>query len=207
MSLAVHQTWLYITTIVLVVCSVLMIVFRQHLPWVFKYNKSFLSLFGVEPDHSTWIQYLVSWLIATCLATVMLTLIINITETIILLSGLGGILLDPAIVPLAIGGIIIAILLISVALFPILVMPLAPPSALGVILLLHQYGIPPPYDFSYMPALLSVFIYFGALAVGFVGAFLALYLLIRTYLAGPLLQRLQQTEGTSSETQNTDVLS
>ncbi len=203
MSLAVHQTWIIFATLFLTICSVLLLLFRHYLPWAFKYNEAFLSLFGIESDHSSWFQYLFSWLIGTCMATVVLTLIVNINEAIFIVTGLGGIPFDPVIVPLAFGGIILAILLIAVALIPLMVMPLAPASALGILLLLHRYGI--PYDFFYLPSLLTVFIYFAAIAVGFVGAFLALYLLIRTYLAAPLLNRLQTQSESSSITQEDNV--
>jgi hypothetical protein len=188
MSIALHQIWLIITAAVLTFCSFLLLLFRRSIPGVLKYNVSFLSLFGIEFNSSSWIHYLFSWLIGTCMATVTFTLIVNINENLLLLTGLSGVLLDSSIIFLAILGIILSLLLIISALIPILGIPLTPVSALGVILLLHLFGI--PYNsLSPLLSLLSVFIYFAAIAVGFVGIFLALYLFIRTFFAVPFLNR------------------
>jgi|GEM_PF-3356953 len=201
MSLAVHQTWLFITTTVLIFCSLLMLIFRRSIPGVFRYNISFLSLFGIESRSGSWIQYLFSWLIGTCMATVVFTLLINMIENLILIAGLSGIALDPAILPLAIGSIIISVIFISAALIPVLGVPFTPPSALGVLILLQLYGI--PYNtFFYLSSLFSVFIYFAAIAIGFVGVFLALYLLLRTYLVPPLLRRYRRRTELSSPQPN-----
>ncbi len=203
MSLALHQTWLLITTVILTSGSILVLIIRQHIPWVFKYNESFRSLFGVEPQQASWFQYLFSWLIGTCMAALVLTLVVNINENVLLLVGQRGIPLDPMIVLLAIGGIIVSIILITAALIPVIVIPVSSLSAFGILLLLHLLGI--PYNFSYLPSLLSVFVYFAAMAVGFVGVFLALYLLIRYYLAVPLLNRFRKQKSSSISTVENSV--
>jgi hypothetical protein len=200
MSLALHQIWFFITTIILTLCSVLVLILRRYLPWLFKYNGSFLSLFGIESEHASWVGYLFSWIIGACMSTVVLTLIVNVNEHILLLLGLRGIPLDPAIVPLAIAFIIVSILLIATALIPILVMPLAPPTALLIMLQLHLHAIPID-TFAWRPGLIAAFIYFAAVAIGFVGIFLSLYLIIRTYLAAPLYQRIRKEKTISGPTE------
>lgn len=124
------------------------------------------------------------------MATVVYTLIINVNENLLILMGLRGIPLDLVIIPLAIISIVLSILLISAALIPILIVPLVPPSALGIVLILQFYGIHPHY-FT-MTSLSATFIYFAASAIGFVGAILALYHLIRNYLAMSLLHQYRQ---------------
>jgi hypothetical protein len=201
MSLALHQTWFFIITAILTLTSVLILIFRRYLPWFFKYNGSFLSLFGIESEHASWVVYLFSWIIGACMATVVLTLVVNLNENILLLNGLTGIPLDPVIVPLAVAYILVSILLIAVALIPILAMPLAPPTALVILLQLHLHAI--PFNFSWMPSLISAFVYFAAVAIGFVGIFLSLYLIIRTYLAVPLYTRIRKRD-TESFSENDD---
>jgi hypothetical protein len=188
MSLALHQLWLIIATLILTISSIGLLVFRRHIPWVFKYNESFNSLFGVEPEQPSWIQYLFSWLMGTGMTTVVFTLFVNMNENLLLLIGVSRIYLDPVIISLALAGIILSILLIVAALTPILTMPLTSLSALGILLFLHQYGIPID-TLAYFPSLVSVFVYFAAVAVGFVGVILSLYLLLRTYLGNLLISR------------------
>ncbi|MFX1566430.1 MAG: hypothetical protein ACFFCH_10610 [Promethearchaeota archaeon] len=200
MSLALHQLWMLITTVILTLSSVFILIMRNRIPGVFKYNASFLSLFGIETGQASWVQYLFSWIISTCMATVVLTLVVNINEYLVVLLGLGRITLDPVIISLAIAGIVLSILLIAVTMLPILTMPLATPFAFGILLLVHQYGIP-INTFSYLPSLLSVFMYFGAIAIGFVGAFLSLYLLFRKYVLSPLLMRYRSPKESSQPTQ------
>ncbi len=137
------------------------------------------------------------------MAALVLTLVVNINENVLLLVGQRGIPLDPMIVLLAIGGIIVSIILITAALIPVIVIPVSSLSAFGILLLLHLLGI--PYNFSYLPSLLSVFVYFAAMAVGFVGVFLALYLLIRYYLAVPLLNRFRKQKSSSISTVENSV--
>lgn len=199
MSLALHQLWLLLTTIILTIISVILLLFRDRVPFFFKYNDSFLSLFGIETEQVSWVRYLFSWIISTCMATVVLTLVVNINEYLIFLSGLGRIPLDPVILSLAVTGIILSILLVVATLIPILTIPFAAPFGFGILLLLHQYGI--PWNFSYLPSLLSVFVYFGAVAVGFVGAFLSLYLLLRNYVISPLLMRYHSQRVSSFPTE------
>ncbi|MFX1508714.1 MAG: hypothetical protein ACFFBR_00270 [Promethearchaeota archaeon] len=199
MSLALHQLWLLLTTIILTIISFILLFLRDRIPFVFKYNDSFLSLFGIETEQVSWVRYLFSWIISTCMATVVLTLVVNINEYLIFLSGLGRIPLDPVILSLAITGVILSILLVVATLIPILTIPFAAPFGFGILLLLHQYGI--PWDFSYLPSLLSVFVYFGTIAVGFVGAFLSLYLLLRNYVISPLLIRYRSQRVSSFPTE------
>jgi hypothetical protein len=85
----------------------------------------------------------------------------------------------------------LSILLIVSSITPILTMPLSSLSALSIVIFLHQYGIP-IYNLSYVPSLVSVFVYFAAVAVGFVGVILSLYLLLRTYLVSPLISRYKR---------------
>ncbi len=204
MSLALHQTWFYITTAVLIICSVLILGLRRYLPWVFKYNESFLSFFGVESEHASWVVYIFSWIIGTCMTTVVLTLVVNVNEHILLLIGQRGIPLDPAIVPLAFALIIVSIILIAAALIPVLVMPLAPPTALLIMLQLHLHAIP-INTFAWRPGLIAAFIYFAAVAIGFVGIFLSLYSIIRTYLAVPLYHKIRKKDTISKPTKNEEL--
>ena len=190
MSLALHQLWLIVATIILTLCSLILVVFQRHFPWVFKYNESFNSLFGIESEQPSWIQYLFSWLMGTCMTTVVFTLFVNMNENLLLLVGLRGIFLDSVIITLAISGIVLSIVLIAAALTPILTMPLSSLTALGILLFLQQYGIP-INALAYFPSLVSVFVYFAAVAIGFVGVILSLYLLLRTYLVNPLIRQYQ----------------
>ncbi|MHA2427764.1 MAG: hypothetical protein ACXADB_07050 [Candidatus Hermodarchaeia archaeon] len=188
MSLPLHQLWLIVATLILTICSIILLVFRHSIPWVFKYNESFNSLFGIEPKQPSWIQYLFSWLMGTCMATVVFTLFVNMNENLLLLAGVSRIALDPVIISLAVTGTILSILLIVASITPILTMPLSSVSALGILLFLHQYGIPID-NLAYVLSLVSVFVYFAAIAVGFVGVILSLYLLLRTYLVSLLISR------------------
>jgi hypothetical protein len=197
---ALHQIWFFIVTIILTLCSGLILVLRRYLPWFHKYNETFLSIFGVESEHTSWVIYLFSWIIGTCMTTVVLTLVVNVNEHILLLIGQRGIPLDAAIVPLVIAFIIVSILLIAAAVVPILVMPLAPPTALLIMIQLHLHAIP-VHTFAWRPGLIAAFFYFAAVAIGFVGIFLSLYLVIRSYLAVPLYQRIRKEETTSSPTE------
>jgi hypothetical protein len=201
MSLALHQLWIIITTTILTGCSIVLLLFRHRIPGFFKYNESFLSLFGIESNQANWVRYLFQWAIGTCMATVVYTLIINVNENLLILTGLRGIPLDLVIIPLAITSIVFSILLISAALIPMLVVPLVPPSALGIILILQFYGIHP--SFFTITSLSSTFIYFAASAIGFVGAILALYHLIRNYFGVSLLhhfrKRRKETSSVSTD--------
>ena len=188
MSLALHQLWLIIATLILTICSIILLVLRRHFQWMFNYTKSFNSLFGIEPVQPSWIQYLFSWLMGTCMTTVVFTLLVNMIENLLLLTGVSRIFLDLVIMSLAISGMLLSIVLIAAALTPILSMPLSPLSALGILLFLPQYGIPIE-DLAYFPSLVSVFVYFAAAAIGFVGVILSLYLLLRTYLVNPLIHQ------------------
>jgi hypothetical protein len=191
MSLALHQLWLIAATLILTICSIILLVFRRNIPWVFKYNESFNSLFGIEPKQPSWIQHLFSWLMGTCMATVLFTLLVNLNDNLLLLAGVSGIVFDPMIISLAVPGIVLSIFLIVASITPILTMPLSSLSALSIVLFLHQYGIPIDV-LSYVPSLVSVFVYFAAVAVGFVGVILSLYLLLRTYLVSPLISRYRR---------------
>ncbi|MDO8123084.1 MAG: hypothetical protein Q6364_01745, partial [Candidatus Hermodarchaeota archaeon] len=106
-----------------------------------------------------------------------------------------GIPLDPVVISLAIGAIILTVVLLIAAIPSVLAMPLACPTALGVFIFLTQYayeyvhGLPSTivYNLSY----LSTLLYLGTVAIGFVAIFLSLYFLLRTYLITPLAQRRQ----------------
>jgi hypothetical protein len=101
---------------------------------------------------------------------------------------------------LAFAFILVSILLIAAALIPILVMPLAPSTALLIMLQLHLHAIPIS-TFAWRPGLIAAFLYFAAVAIGFVGIFLSLYLIIRSYIAIPLYQRIRKEETTSNPIQ------
>lgn len=206
MSLELRNTWIIIATIIITVVSLLLLFARKRIAWVYRYNDNFLGVFGIESSHVPWVRYLVSWILGTCIATVLLTLVINIGFTVYLLSGLSGITLDPTVIALAIGAIILAVILLIAAIPPVLAMPLACPTALGVFIFLTQYayeyvpGLPSTvvYNLSY----LSTLLYLGTVAIGFVAIFLSLYLLLRTYLLTPLVQRRRSSS--NEETANTE---
>ena len=206
MSLELRNTWIIIATIIITVVSLLLLFARNRITWVYRYNDNFLGVFGIESSHVPWVRYLVSWILGTCIATVLLTLVINIGFTVYLLSGLSGITLDPTVIALAIGAIILAVILLIAAIPPVLAMPLACPTALGVFIFLTQYayeyvpGLPSTvvYNLSY----LSTLLYLGTVAIGFVAIFLSLYLLLRTYLLTPLVQRRRSSS--NEETANTE---
>jgi hypothetical protein len=206
MSLELRNTWIIITTIIITIISLVLFFARNRITWIHRYNDSFLGVFGIESSHVPWVRYLVSWILGTCIATVLLTLVINLGFTVYLLSGLSGIPLDPVIISLAIGAIILTVILLLAAIPPVLAMPLACPSALGVFIFLTQYayepvyGLPSPivYNLSY----LSTLLYLGTVAIGFVAIFLSFYLLLRTYLLTPLVQRRRSPS--NEETVNTE---
>jgi hypothetical protein len=193
MSLELRNTWIIITTIIITIISLVLFLVRNRITWVYRYTDNFLGVFGLESSHVPWVRYLVSWILGTCIATVLFTLLINMGFTVYLLSGLSGIPLDPIVISLAIGAIIIAIILLIAAIPPVLAMPLACPTALGVFIFLYQFGYEyflglPSYivhNLSY----LSTLFYLGTVAIGFVAIFLSLYLLLRTYIITPLIQR------------------
>ena len=193
MSLELRNTWVIITTIIITIVSLVLFFARNRLTWVHRYNDNFLGVFGIETSHVPWVRYLVSWILGTCIATVLLTLLINIGFTLYLLSGLSGIPLDAVVISLAIGAIILTVILLIAAIPAVLAMPLSCPTALGVFIFLTQYayeyvpGLPSTivYNLSY----LSTLLYLGTIAIGFVAIFLSFYLLLRTYLLTPLIKR------------------
>ena len=193
MSLELRNTWIIITTIIITTVSLVLFFARNRITWVHRYNDNFLGVFGIETSHVPWVRYLMGWILVTCIATVLLTLVINIGFTVYLLSGLSGITLDPAVISLAIGAIILAIILLIAAIPSVLAMPLACPTALGAFIFLTQFGyeyIPSlPSTLVYNLSYLSTLLYLGTVAIGFVAIFLSLYLLLRTYLLRPLVQR------------------
>jgi hypothetical protein len=99
----------------------------------------------------------------------------------------------------------LSILLILATLIPILTIPLSTPFAFGLLILVHQYGI--PWTFSYLPSLCYVFLFFGAIAVGFVGTFLSLYLLLRHYVINPILQRYHSRSDNSQPSESVTISS
>jgi len=206
MSLELRNTWIIITTIIITIVSLVLLIARNRITWVYRYNDNFLSVFGLETNHVPWVRYLVSWILGTCIATVLLTLLINIGFTVYLLSGLSGIPLDPIIISLAIGAIIIAVILLIAAIPPVLAMPLACPTALGVFIFLYQFGydyfLGLPSSIVYNLSYLSTLFYLGTVAIGFVAIFLSLYLLLRTYIITPLIQR--QRSPSNEVTASTD---
>lgn len=200
MSLELRNTWIIITTIIITIISLVLFFARNRITWIHRYNDSFLGVFGIESSHVPWVRYLVSWILGTCIATVLLTLVINLGFTVYLLSGLSGITLDPVIISLAIGAIILTGILLIAAIPSVLAMPLACPTAFGVFIFLTQYaydyipGLPSTivYNLSY----LSTLLYLGTVAIGFVAIFLSLYLLLRTYLLSPLVRRRPSNDAT-----------
>ena len=200
MSLELRNTWIIITTIIITIISLVLFFARNRITWIHRYNDSFLGVFGIESSHVPWVRYLVSWILGTCIATVLLTLVINLGFTVYLLSGLSGITLDPVIISLAIGAIILTGILLIAAIPSVLAMPLACPTAFGVFIFLTQYayeyvpGFPSTivYNLSY----LSTLLYLGTVAIGFVAIFLSLYLLLRTYLLSPLVRRRPSNDAT-----------
>ncbi len=207
MSLELRNTWIIITTIIIMIISLVLFFARNRIRWIYRYNDSFLGIFGIETNHVPWVRYLVNWILGTCIATVLLTLVINFGFTVYLLSGISGITLDPTVIPLAIGAIIITIILLIAAIPPILAMPLACPTALGVFIFLSQFGyeyVPGlPSTLVYNLSYLSTLFYLGTVAIGFVAIFLSLYLLLRTYLLTPLMQRRRRSPS-NEETANTE---
>jgi hypothetical protein len=196
MDLSLRLTILSVATIILTLFAILVFLANTRFRWLHQFHETFLTLFGVQPTHSTELRYLVSWLITTCLATVNYALVINIADAAILLVGLGGIPTDPWILFLAVGGIIASILLVFVTLLASISMPASWPTALGIIAFLHLYSV------HYAVTLLgqvSAFLYFAATAIGFVAVFLALYVLLRTYLGPALLSRIKSVRTSSSE--------
>lgn len=206
MDLAIRYGWMLIATVVITVCSLLVLINRRFFNRIYRYNHSFLNLFGLEPDHVPWVRYLASWLLGTCMATVVLTLVVNVSETVLLLTGLSGIAPDPVFIPLAIGGIIISLLLIVAAFVPVLIMPISASSAFGIVTFLHIYGFYAPPGLSSGVAILlsfvSTFLYFAALAIGCVGIFLSLYLLIRYYVGTRLFHYMRDSTTSKDVTQN-----
>ena len=112
MSLELRNTWIIITTIIVTIVSLVLFFARNRITWVHRYNDNFLGVFGIESNHVPWVRYLVSWILGTCIATVLLTFVINFGFTVYLLSGFSGITLDPTVIPLAIGALILAIILL-----------------------------------------------------------------------------------------------
>lgn len=202
-SLELRFLWISAATAIITLSSLVIFLTRHKFNWIYRYNASFLGLFGVEAQHVSWVRYLISWLLGTFIATVILTLLVNIADAIILLTGLSGILLDYAIFPLAIAGIVLGIFLVVAALIPVLAMPFACPTALGLITFLHLYGFHyvfgPPSSWVYTLSYISTFLYFGSIAIGFVGVFLSAYLLLRHYVGARILKRYQRIS-TETET-------
>ncbi len=195
-SLELRFMLISFATVIITLFSVVIFLARHKFIWIFRYNASFLGLFGVEAQHVSWVRYLISWLLGTFIATVILTLLVNIVDTIILLTGLSGIFFDSVVVLLAFGGIFLGIFLVVAALIPVLAMPLACPTALGIITFLHLYGFHYvfglPSSWVYTLSYVSTFLYFGSIAIGFVGVFLSTYLLLRYYIGARILERYQR---------------
>ncbi|MFW9986755.1 MAG: hypothetical protein ACFFDJ_09345 [Candidatus Odinarchaeota archaeon] len=200
MSLSLRYTWLLIATIIITVCSIFVTFDKRHFSWAHTYNESFLSLFGIETGFAGWVRYLFSWILSTCIATVVLTLLVNLADSFLLLVGLSGIPTDIMIIPLIISGFIISLFLLIVAMIPVMTMPLACPSALTILTLVQLFSV--PFYLHYLPSLVSTFLYFAAIATGFVGVFLSIYMLFRNYIGVAILKRFR---GASSSSMNSKV--
>ncbi len=195
MSLALRYTWLLVATIIITVCSIFVTFDKRHFRRAHTYNDSFLSLFGIETGYAAWVRYLFSWILSTCMATVMLTILVNLADSFILLTGLSSIPIDPVIIPLIVTGFIISLLLLVVAMIPVVTMPLACLSALTIMTPIHLFGI--PFDLHYLPSLVSTFLYFAVIAIGFVGVFLSIYVLFRNYIGTAFRKRFRGSSSSS----------
>jgi hypothetical protein len=196
MSLALRYTWLLITTIIMTIGSLLIIFAKRYFTWAYTYNDSFLSVFGIESSYPPWIRSLFNWILGTGIATVILTVLVNLADSFLLLMGLSGIPLDSMMIPLIVCGILLSLLFIVAAIIPVLTMPLACPSALAIIVLVHLFGV--PFNLHYLPSLVSTFLYFAAVAIGFVGVFLSIYMLFRNYIVAAFLRRFRAASRTMS---------
>jgi len=202
MDLSLRLMILSVATIIFTIFALLIFLARRRFRWLHQFHNGFLALFGVQATHSKELRYIVSWLITTCLATVNYALVINIADAALLLAGLSGIPLDPLITSLSIGGIIASILLLFITLLPGLTMPASWPTALGIIGFLHLYSV------HYAETLLgqvSAFLYFTATAIGFVAAFLALYLILRQHIGGVILRRVKKAPKDPNQQLNEDT--
>jgi hypothetical protein len=190
MDLSLRLTILSAAMVMFTLCAFAVFFFQTRFRWLHQFNEAFLALFGIQMDHSVEIRYIVSWLLNTCLVVVNFVLIINIGDAFLLLTGLSGITLDPWIMPLAVGGVIASVVLLFVTILPALTMPASWPTALGIVWVLHLYGV---HYAGTLLGLVSTFLYFAATAIGFVAAFLTLYLLFRTYLLTGIHRRTKRS--------------
>ncbi|MFX0169916.1 MAG: hypothetical protein ACFE89_11250 [Candidatus Hodarchaeota archaeon] len=196
MNLNLRLMLLGVATVIFTLSALVIHFNRNRFQWFYKFNEAFLALFGVHSRHAPEIRFTTSWLITTCLATVNFVLLVNISDAVFLLTGISGILLDPTLIPLALGGVAASILLVIVTLLPSLEMPVSWPTALGIVGFLHLLGV---YFPETIIGQVSTFLFFAAIAIGFVGVFLALYLIVRYYLGSTIAHRFVSGSNESGE--------
>jgi len=154
---------------------------------LYRYNWSFLGLFGLKEGHPDWFRWVCSWLLGSGVATFLLTLLVNSVDMILQLEGLTGIIMDPVAVPLMVTALLLGGLLMVASVPPTLSTPPNSLTALGVLTALHLFGFHHfpglPYDVADALCLGSTFLYFAFVAFGVVGTTLSTYLLLRYYAA------------------------
>jgi hypothetical protein len=171
-------------TIFFTIMSIVFLASRKRFEGIFRFNTRLLSLMGLKTKPTQWNYWTFSWLLSSGIGTLHFSLLINLLDTILLLSGQSGIPLDLSGITMAVFILLLSILLLLATSLPLFASPPSSITALGIMTFLHAYAYRPAYPLS-IP---STLLYFAALAVGFVGALLSIFTIIRYYF-GPWVQK------------------
>jgi hypothetical protein len=192
-DLVSRLVWLAALSILLTTCSIIAAFLRRRVKLLYQFNSSLLAFFGVEPNHPLSLRLVAGWLVTSGIATLLLVLSVNLVDTVLLLTGQSGIVVDFSGVTVLVGIAIASIILILPALLPVLAQPSSSPTAFAILVALHLFGFhyAPglPYDLAAALVVGSTFLFFCAVSVGVVGATLSIYLLFRSYLVPAVLHR------------------
>ncbi len=183
-NLLLRFTWMLVATVFFTALSLIFLAYRTKFVGIFQFNTRLLSVMGFNTKPTQWNYWVFSWLLSSGIGTLHYSLLINLLDTLLLLTGQSGIPLDTLGIFMAVLIILFSLLLLLAASFPLFASPPSSLTALGIMTFLHAYAYRPSYPFS-IP---STVLYFAALAVGFVGTLLSIFTLIRHYLS-PWIQR------------------
>jgi hypothetical protein len=183
MDLAIRYTWLVAATLTLTALSIAILFSRRYFSSVYRYNNTILHLLGVTENHPKMTRWIIMWFVNGGIATLILSLLVNVIDTFLILIGQTGISFDPIIFPIAIILICGSLFLLIAATIPVLATPPSCPTALAIMTALHIYGfhyvIGLPIGLYDALALGSTFLYFLFTAIGVIGTFVSVYVLIR----------------------------
>ncbi len=187
MDLTIRYTLLLVATLAFTLASLVIFVAPRYFRGIYRYNDAIIHILGVAEDNSKMVQWIIKWVLSSCIATLSLSLVVNIIDTFFLVTGQSGVSFDPVIMPIAIMMICFSIFLLIAASLPILAIPPSCPTALAILTVLQLYGVHYVLGLHVVIynilAFGSTLLYFLAIGIGVVGNFISVYVLLRRYLA------------------------